>query len=72
MLAGFIPMDDPRLVRRFERFGDLPRDGQRFVERNRTLRDPIGQRRAFHQLQHQRAHAVGVFETVDTADVQMI
>ena len=31
-----IAVDDPLLVRRFERFGDLPRDRQRLVERNRA------------------------------------
>ena len=30
-----IAMDDALLVRRFERFGDLPRDRQRLVERDR-------------------------------------
>ena len=30
-----IAMDDAVLVRRLERIGDLPRDRQRFVERNR-------------------------------------
>ena len=45
------------------------RNRQRFVERDRALRDPIGQRRTFHQLQHQRAHAVGILQAVDAADV---
>ena len=53
-----IAMDDPLLVRRFERLGDLLRDRQRFVERHRALRDPIGERRTLDQLQHQRPHAV--------------
>ena len=40
-----IAVDDPLLVRRFERLGDLPRDRQRFVERDRrrarcAARDP--------------------------------
>ena len=65
-------MDDPLLVRRFERLGDLPRDRQRLVERDRPVRDPIGERRAFDQLHHQRAHAVGVFEAVDVRDVRMV
>ena len=34
-------MDDAVLVRGFERFGDLPRDRQRLVERNRPARDPL-------------------------------
>ena len=50
-----IAVDDPLLVRRFERLGDLPRDRQRFVERNRPARDPLGERLALDQLQHERA-----------------
>ena len=42
-------------MRRFERLGDLPRDRQRFVERDRARRDPLGERRPFDQLQHERA-----------------
>ena len=48
-------MDDALLVRRLERFGDLPRDRQRLIERNRSARDPIGERRALDQLHDQRA-----------------
>ena len=40
-----IAMDDALLVRRFERVGDLPRDGQRLVERDRPARDALGERR---------------------------
>jgi hypothetical protein len=46
MLGWFeIPVDDPLLVRRFERFGDLLRDRQGFVGRDGSLRDAIRQRR---------------------------
>ena len=45
-------MDDAALVRIFQRFGDLPRNGQRFLQRNRSLGDAFGQRRTFHQLHH--------------------
>ena len=38
-----IAMDDPLLVRGFQRLGDLPRDRQRFVERDRAARDPLRQ-----------------------------
>jgi len=34
-------MNDPLLVRGFEGFGDLARDRERFVERNRTTRDSL-------------------------------
>ena len=37
-------MDDALLVRRLERLGDLPRDRQRLVERDRAARDAIGER----------------------------
>ena len=49
-----IAMDDALLVRRFERLGDLPRDRQRLVERNRPARDAVGERRPFDQLQDER------------------
>ena len=49
-----IAMDDAALVRGLERFGNLAGDRQRFVERQRALRDPIGQRRAVDQLQDER------------------
>ena len=44
-------MDDPLLVRRFERLGDLARDGQRLIEWEWPLRDPIGERWPLDQLQ---------------------
>ena len=65
-------MDDPLLVRRLERLGDLLRDRQRLVDGNRPPRDPIGERRAFDQLHHQRVHAAGILEAVDLRDVRMI
>ena len=38
-----IAVDDPLLVRRFERLRDLLRDRQRLVERDRAARDPLRQ-----------------------------
>ena len=64
-----IAMDDALLVRGFERFGDLLRDRQRLVERDRALRDAVGERRPFDQLHHQRRRAVGSFQAVDGRDV---
>ena len=60
-----IAMDDPLLVRRFERVGDLPGDRQRFVERERAACDPVGERRPLDQLEDQRVDAVRLFEAVD-------
>jgi len=34
----------------FEGFGDLARDGERFLDGNGTARDPLGQGRAFHKF----------------------
>ena len=62
----------PLLVRGLERFGDLLRDGQRFIERNRPLRDPVGERRPLDQLHHQRGLAVAAFKAVDGRDVRMV
>ena len=65
-------MDDALFVSRFEGFRNLLRNRQRFVERERTLRNAIGERRPFDQLQHQRADAVGFLNAVDGSDVGMI
>ncbi len=65
-------MDDPLLVRRFERFGNLPRDGQRFVERDRAERDALRQIVAVDQLHHDGTHTATLFEAVDVRDVRVI
>ena len=52
-----IAMDDALVVRRLERFGDLPRHRQRIGEPQRTVFDPFCQRVAFDQLEHQRLPA---------------
>src|SRR5436190_18706322 len=50
-VRGFqIAMDDTAVVRGFERLRDLPRDGQRLVDGQRALRDPIGEGRPVDQL----------------------
>ena len=65
-------MDDPLLVRGLERLPDLTRDGEGFVDRQGPLRDAFGERLALDELQHERRHAAGVFESVDPADVGMV
>ena len=60
----------PFLVRGLERIGDLPRDGERLGDRQRSALEAIGQRRSFDQLEDQRGDAVGFFEAVDRADVR--
>ena len=64
-------MDDALLVRGFERLGDLLRDRQRFVERNRSARDALRQVLAFDQLHHQ-ARVPLLLDAVDVRDVRMI
>ncbi len=65
-------MDDPDLVRRFDRLGDLLRDGQHVLEWNRPTRDPVRQRRPLDQLHHQRGLTVSAFEAVNPGDVGMV
>ena len=67
-----IAMDDPLLVRRLERLGDLLRDRQRLVERNRAPRDPLREILALDEFHDERLHAVGVLQAVDRRDVRMV
>ena len=60
-------MNDAAVVRGLERVGDLPRGGQRLVERQAAARDPIGQRRSFDQFQDERFDVAAVFEAVSRA-----
>ena len=52
-----IAMHDAVVVRRRECVGDLPCNRHRFVERDASPGDPIGERRSFDQLQHERQTA---------------
>jgi len=65
-------VDDALLVRCFESLGNLFRNGQRFIDGNRTLRDAFCERRSFDGLHDERLHTVRVLETVDMCDVRMI
>jgi hypothetical protein len=65
-------MDDPLFVGRFQAFGDLSCNQQRFGDRNGPLRKAIGQRRPLDELQHERLHSVRFLEAVDGGDVRMI
>ena len=65
-------MDDSLVVRRFQRLGDLRRDGKGFFERNRALPDSIGQRRPLNQLHDQRPNPISLLKAVDGRDVGMI
>ena len=76
-------MHDAALVRGFERVGDLARNRQRFVQRNGSLRDAIGERRAVDQFEDERPYVGRVlpfrpadhrrfFDPVDLRDVRMV
>jgi hypothetical protein len=65
-------MDDALLVRRFQRFRDLPGDWQRLVDRDQPLGNAVGEGGALDELHHQRLPARRVFEPVDGGDVWVI
>ena len=65
-------MDDPLLVRRFECLGDLPRNGQRFIERDRVPRDPLREIVAFDEFHHEGVCATRLLEPVNRGDVGMV
>ena len=49
-------MDDPLLVRGFERLGNLLRDCQRLLQGEGAERDPVRKRWSLDQLQHEREY----------------
>ena len=65
-------MDDPLRVRRFQRFGDLLGDRQRFVEWDGAAKDSPGEILARDQLHDKSAHPTGFFDAVNVRDVRMI
>ncbi len=65
-------MHDAELVRRFQRFGNLPGNAKCFIDRNRPLRDTVGKRRAFDQLHHEGADVIRFLQPVDLRDVGMV
>ena len=65
-------MDDPLLVGRFQRFGDLASDGEGFVERDRSPTDPVLERRAGDVFENERGGVAAFFEAVDRRDVRVV
>ena len=65
-------MHDAFLVCRVERVRDLPRNGQRLGKTYRSAVKACRQRFARHEFEHEPADAVGLFESVDRADVGVI
>ena len=65
-------MNDPLLVRGFQRFRDLLRDRERLVDRSRTACDALRKIVALDQLHHQGGEVRGLFESVNRGDVRMV
>jgi hypothetical protein len=65
-------VDDPFLVRGFERVGDLQRDPQRLVQRQRAARDALLERLALDELHDEEVAGAGFFEPEQRGDVRMI
>ena len=67
-----IAVNDSFLVRSFQSVSDLSRDSQSFPDRYGSLRDPIRERRSFHQFEDKSLQAIGFLEPVDRRNVWMI
>ncbi len=59
-------------MRRLQRLGDLFRNRQRLIQRDRPLGDPVREGRAFDQLQDQRPRPLGLLDAVDGGDVGVV
>ena len=67
-----IAMNNPTLVRRFERFSDLHGDRQRLVQWDAPLSESVGERGTLDQLEDQRLRAGRFLEPVDCGDIGVI
>ena len=65
-------MNDPLLVRRFQRVGDLLGDGKGFVEWNRAARDALREIVALNEFHDERGGGRTFFKPVDGGDMRMI
>jgi len=62
-----VPMNDTRVVRGFEGVAELPRNFERFVERQRTMCNPLGQRWSIDHFHDERT----LLDAIDRRDVWM-
>ena len=69
-------MNNPVLMCRLERIGDLARDVERFADLDRTalrpLRDELGEGLPFDQFHHDGSCVPGPLDAVDLRDVGMV
>jgi len=65
-------MNDGLLVCCLEGFGNLSRDRQRLIERQRPADDLFCEGFTLYQLHHQRAHPARLFTAMDVRDVGVV
>jgi hypothetical protein len=65
-------MTDAAFMSGFERFEDLLRDREGFLDRHRPAPDALGERVAINQLEHQELDVAGVGKLENAGDVWMI
>src|SRR4029453_647497 len=65
-------MNDAVLVGRFERLGDLTRNRNRLIERDRSLGQAIGERRPIDELEHEGLGSVRFLKAMDSSDIRMV
>ena len=65
-------MDDARVVRRLEPFGDLPAHVERLANRERTAAQALGERLPGHELHDEEALAVALLEGVQGRNPRVI
>jgi len=59
-------------MRRLQRFGNLLRDHQRFINRDRAMFESSLQRFAFDQFHHQEHASAGLFDAVDRGNAGIV
>ncbi|MBK9376637.1 MAG: hypothetical protein IPN03_23695 [Holophagales bacterium] len=67
-----VTVDDPLVVGRFQRLGDLPGDGYGLFEGDGTALHPLGEVFALDELHDEGANAAGLLEAVDRGDVGVL
>jgi hypothetical protein len=65
-------MDDSLLVGLLERLADLPGDGERLRNRQRSLGDPLRERLSLGELHHDGADGAGLLDAIDLRDVRVV
>ena len=67
-----IAMNDPLPMRHLQGVCDLHRDRDGILDGERTLQQPLGERRSVDQFKYQGGHSVDALEAIDGADVRMV